>query len=161
MLHIRRNHALEHATVHLLKERFPHLSLIGRSDPWGFYIFGNISTEVLEGVVSEALTRLKAGERSLAIHPNCGTNLVTAGFLAATTSFFSLMGSREERWRERLERLPMAVVLTMLALIVAQPLGNTFQEYLTTDPDPGMMEVTSVRLITRGQANFHRVLTTH
>jgi uncharacterized membrane-anchored protein len=55
----------------------------------------------------------------------------------------------------------MAVVLTMLALIVAQPLGNTFQEYLTTDPDPGMMEVTSVRLITRGQANFHRVLTTH
>jgi hypothetical protein len=63
--------------------------------------------------------------------------------------------------RERLERLPMAVALTILALILAQPLGNTLQEHLTTDPDPGPMEVTAVRLINRGQAHFHRILTRH
>ena len=56
-MHIRRNHALEHATIHLLSARHPHLSLVGRSDTAGFYLFGNVPTELVDEAVHEALSR--------------------------------------------------------------------------------------------------------
>ncbi|MBE9507029.1 MAG: hypothetical protein IMY86_03185, partial [Chloroflexi bacterium] len=44
---VRRNHALEHATMHVLSERYRNLRLVGRSSLWGFYIYGNVPTEDL------------------------------------------------------------------------------------------------------------------
>lgn len=156
---IRRNHALEHATIHVLSRRFPKKNLIGRSDPSGFYIYGNISTETLQESVVEALTRLRRGERHLAIHPNCGTNLVTSAALAGSASFFALMGSRDEDWRDRLERLPLAVMATVVALIAAQPLGRLAQERLTTIADPGDLEIIAIDPLQRGGMCLHHVRT--
>jgi hypothetical protein len=156
---VRRNHSLEHATLNVLSEHFPNTTLIGRSDGRGFYIYGQVPTEAVKQSVAEALDRLRDGEHSLAIHPNCGTNLVTSGILAGASSFLCLARSKDEGWRERLERLPLVIAVTTLALIVAQPLGRSAQKYITTEPIPGPLEVLSIHLLSRGQAKVHRVLT--
>ena len=44
---IRRNHGLEHATIHVLSEANPRRRLIGRSDYGGFWLLGEVSTEEL------------------------------------------------------------------------------------------------------------------
>ncbi len=156
---VRRNHALEHATIHVLSARHPRTTLIGRADSEGFYLFGEVSTQAVEEAAQEALRRLRAGEHELAIHPNCGTNFLTAGLLAAGASFLSLGMGRDQRFRARLERLPTAVLLTTLALLVAQPLGAAAQQHLTTLGDPGDLEIVEVRRYHRGGRTVHRVLT--
>ncbi|MGA9191174.1 MAG: DUF6391 domain-containing protein [Anaerolineales bacterium] len=159
MLRTRRNHALEHATIHLLSARLPNTPMVGRSDSRGFYLYGNVPTEALESAVHHALDRLRRGEHQLAIHPNCGTNLLTSALFAGTVAFFSLMGIGQSRWRDRLSRLPIAILGTTMALIVAQPVGTAAQKYLTTQGDPGSMEISRIRRIRSGPTGLHRVLT--
>ena len=159
VLHIRRNHALEHATIHLLSARHPRVSLVGRSDAAGFYLLGNVPTLSVDEAVHEALARLRAGEYALAIHPQCGTNLLTSALLASAGSFLALAGGRQQTWRDRLDRLPMAIVTAVLGLIVAQPLGTAIQRKVTTSGDIGTLDVVSVRRLRAGHAALHRVLT--
>lgn len=156
---VRRNHSLEHATLNVLNERFPNTTLIGRSDSRGFYLYGHVPTDAVHQAVTEALERLRQGEHTLAIHPNCGTNLVTSGILAGASSYLYLARSDDRGWRERLERFPMVIAITTLALIVAQPLGRSAQKYITTDPTPGSLDVLSIDLLSLGQVKVHRVLT--
>ncbi len=156
---IRKNHALEHATVHLLGQRYPNKSLIGRSDNRGFYIYGDITADTLQNTANEALMLLRNGETQLAIHPNCGTNLVTSASLAGLAAFFSLFGSKNDDWRKRLERLPTAILLSTMALVIAQPLGNYFQKRFTTNANIGSLEILSTRRIERGSSSYLRVLT--
>ena len=156
---IRRNHALEHATIHVLSGRFPNKSFIGRSDPKGFFLYGDITRDEVRTAVDEALARLRRGDSHLAIHPNCGTNLVTSGLLAGSASFFALIGIGNKNWRQRLERFPMAITFTMIALIIAQPLGKAVQKHITTDGDPGQLEIIEVREMHGIQGTTHRVLT--
>src|SRR5581483_6864729 len=70
----RRNHGLEHATVHVLNK-----PVSGRSDAGGFWLMGDVSTSEVEAAAREALRRMQNGEHQLAVHPNCGTGLVTTG----------------------------------------------------------------------------------
>ena len=66
---VRRNHGLEHATLHILGSNFPGLSLAGISDVGGFWITGKVELDILTEAVVDALARLKAGESRLAVHP--------------------------------------------------------------------------------------------
>lgn len=156
---IRRNHGLEHATIHVLSARRPKTTLIGRSDAAGFFLYGDVSAEEVHQAASQALARLRAGERDLALHPNCGTSLLTAGVLAGTASFASMMGGKRDRWQDRLERLPLAVLGTIFALIVARPLGLALQRHLTTDGDPGSLELVAIEPAGAGTPGLLRVLT--
>lgn len=155
----RRNHGLEHATIHLLSRRYPRRSYVGRSDPGGFYIFGTVETSELETIVLEALGRLQAGEQQLAIHPNCGTNLVTSGLLAGGASFIALMGSDKEGWRRRLDRLPNAILLAIGALMLANPLGQAAQKHITVESDPGDLEILGIHRVREEPRPLHRVVT--
>jgi hypothetical protein len=158
---IRRNHALEHATIHILTKSESRTSYVGRADADGFSLYGSVDTERLRTASQEALTRLRAGEHHLALHPNCGTNLLTAAALAASTAFFSLLGvRRDDRWTDRISRLPSVIFLTVLALIVAQPLGMTVQRHLTTQADPENMQITEIRRLSPAGYTIHRVRTT-
>ena len=159
MLRTRRNHGLEHATIHILSSRHPRTSMAGRSDSHGFYLYGDLTSEEISTAAVEALNRLRQGDRYLAIHPNCGTNLITAGMLAGSAAFLSLVGIGQSDWRERLNRLPLAIIGTTVALIVAQPLGMAAQRRLTTSGDPGNLEIVSVRRIRGARPSLHRVLT--
>ena len=155
---VRRNHGLEHATLHILAQKYPGKSMAGHSDFSGFWLLGDLSTEAIESAVAEALRRLQGGEHSLAVHPNCGTNLVTAGSLAGIAGLFGMLGVGSRK-RDKLERLPMVASLATLALIIAQPLGLFFQRHLTTSGKPENLEVLEIIPTQRGRMQAHRVIT--
>ena len=52
---VRRNHGLEHATLHILSKRFSGKSLAGHSDSKGFWLLGDVTTESVDAAVQEAL----------------------------------------------------------------------------------------------------------
>ena len=155
---IRRNHGLEHATLHILAGRYPRLPLAGHSDAGGFWILGDVPTEALQAAVSEALRRLRGGEHYLAVHPNCGTNFATGGVLAGLAAAAAMFGAGR-RLRDALDRLPLAITLASVALILAQPLGLKLQERVTTSGVPGTLQVLEVRPMPRGRVKVHRVIT--
>ncbi len=155
---IRRNHALEHATLHVLAQRNARRMIAGHSDLKGFWILGDVSPEELREAVAEALMRLRAGERDLAVHPNCGTNFATAGILAGLGASLAMIGAAK-RWRDRLERLPMAISLATLAVIIAQPLGLKIQREVTTQADPLQLEIEEIIPTQRGRLKAYRVNT--
>ncbi len=46
-----------------------------------------------------------------------------------------------------------------MALILAQPLGTAAQRHLTTEGNPGDLEISTIRRYRTGGRTFHRVLT--
>src|SRR3712207_7941694 len=61
----------------------PGRKLNGFSTHEGFFVQGVRSLEDVDGAAREALKRLRAGEKGLAVHRNCGTTIVAANMLAA------------------------------------------------------------------------------
>lgn len=150
----RRNHALEHATIHILSDRFPGQGMAGHSNPTGFILLGDLPTQEVREAVSEALIRLQNGERHLAIHEGCGTNYAVTGLLAALFAFAGMSGTKNNR--ERWERLPLVMMLSILAFLIGKPLGPALQWRVTTQPDPGDLTLVDVYPLGR---NIHRVVT--
>ena len=148
---VRRNHGIEHATVHVLTSRDPSLRLVGRADTSGFYIYGEVATEDLKSAVEEAVKRLQGGEGSLAVHPRCGTNLVVAGLLTGVAAAAAL-GRRPS-----LRRIPDAILATTLAAFVAQPLGLSVQEHITTSPKAGGARIAGIRQEQMGRVKVQHV----
>lgn len=155
---VRRNHALEHASLQILAEKKKAGRLAGLSDARGFWVIGEVDTEDLVTAVEEAIQRLNQGEHHLAIHPNCGTNLATAGFLGGLAAWLATL-NMGKRWQDRLDRLPLVVTLVTLALMVAQPLGPKLQEAVTTDPNLGEMRIIEVERYVDQRPPAHRILT--
>jgi hypothetical protein len=155
---IRRNHGLEHASIHVLTEKNPRRSIAGHSDSGGFWLFGDLSLEETKSAVEEALARLRAGERQLAVHPNCGTNLVVSGVAAGALGALSMSGAGNRRGA-LLERLPLAILLSTVALIVSRPLGMRLQQKVTTSGDPGDLSILEIRQTRRGNLVMHRIET--
>jgi Domain of unknown function (DUF6391) len=150
----RRNHGLEHATVHILSTHHPGISVVGRSTPNCFYIYGDLIAEQIHSAANEALARLRAGESHLTIHPGCGTNLVVSGTLAGAAAFTAVnVGSRRKRW----EMLPMAMLAATVALLLAQPLGPLLQERVTTSANMSTMEILGVWRANTAGVPVHRV----
>jgi hypothetical protein len=147
ILQIRRNHGLEHATIHVLSERIKPLRMAGRAQPNGFYLYGNLSTDQVASAVEEAIRRMQAGERNLAVHPGCGTNMVTTGLLAGSLAFAaSLLSGRRARW---FDRFPNAAMGGVAGVALAKPLGPWLQANVTTSADMWGMHV---RRIVRNQS---------
>ncbi len=150
----RRNHALEHASIHILSARFPGRALAGHSNPTGFFLIGELPTEHVREAVTEALTRLQNGESELAIHPSCGTNYIVSGGLAALFAFVGMLGTKNNR--QRLERLPLLVLLSALAYMISQPLGPALQKQVTTDANPNGLTIVDIYPVAK---NIHRIVT--
>jgi hypothetical protein len=155
---IRRNHGLEHATLHIMAKQFPARLLFGQSDPWGFHIIGDVPDEAVQTAAEEGLQRMRNGEHNLAVHPNCGTNFVTSGILAGGAAALAMLMSGPRK-RDKLEGLAVAVLVATLALILSQPLGLLLQAKLTTSGDPGPLKVDKITSKRRGTLVIHRILT--
>src|SRR3990170_1837347 len=141
---VRRNHALEHATVSILLSRHgPHTRVLGRAAADGFYIYGDIPTEALEEFAHEGLARLQRGESHLAV----------AGLMAGLASLFA-MGRRS-----RLEGLPGALMAAMVAVLAAQPLGRLVQKHVTTSPELDGVRIVSVEPVAKRFPRLHKVRT--
>jgi len=155
---IRRNHGLEHATIHLLSKANPRRMLAGHSDANGFWLIGDVSTDELAETVLEALKRMRNGERELAVHPNCGTNFATYGTFAGIGAF-AAFASAGSKFHHKLERLPLAALFATVALILSQPIAFRLQRDVTTSGDPQGLSVVKITQTTIGGRTAHRVLT--
>ena len=148
---VRRNHALEHATVSILLGRVgPDLRVAGRASRDGFFLYADAPQALLAECVNEALTRLQRGEAFWAVTPHCGTNIATAGILAGLGSAIALGNGK------RSDRLGGAMVASMAAIIISQPIGRLIQKHITTSPDLEGVEVVSIE--TKNQ-KFYKVRT--
>jgi hypothetical protein len=136
---VRQNHALEHATVTILADALPGLSVSARSNTRGFTIFADVDPTLVRRCANEALDRLRAGEAELAIHPNCGTNLAVGMSLAMIGSLWSLTAMRPRT------RVASALASSIAGAMVARPLGGLAQKYLTTQPDLSDVRIVEVR----------------
>jgi hypothetical protein len=148
---VRRNHALEHATVSLLLGRLgPDMHVVGRASADGFFLYGDIPSDLLGQCVQEALTRLQRGEAFWAVTPHCGTNIATTGVLAGLSTLAVTAG----RSKDRVSR---AILVSMLAVVVAQPVGRLIQRYITTSADLADTEIVAVEQ--RRGGRFYKVRT--
>lgn len=154
----RRNHGLEHATMHILGRKFPRLTLAGHSDPFGFTIIGNVTTEDVAEAAIEALKKLRGGQAQLALHKNCGTNFAISGIFAGLAAGLGTLGAGKET-KQKLARLPLMMMLATIALVLAQPLGPIIQKQITTSGDPDALELVRVETNIRAGLKFHRVIT--
>jgi hypothetical protein len=135
---LRRNHALEHATIAVMMEREPGRRLNGFSTDEGFFVQGVRSMGEVESAAREALERLKRGERKLAIHRNCGTTIVAANLLAAVF-FLAALGFGVYLGGSALYALIVLGVLLSFALRI--PFSLLLQRFVTTDADLSNAEV--------------------
>jgi hypothetical protein len=150
----RRNHALEHATLKILARQYEDKTLAGHSSPAGFFLFGDMTGDDIRTAIKEAMTRLRAGEKDLAIHPGCGTNVATSMILPATFAWIPLQGTRSSRWRLLL--LPVALTLAVFGYFLSKPLGPWLQRNITTKADLGDLQVMEIISVREG---VHRVMT--
>lgn len=155
---VRRNHALEHATLQVLAEKKVTGNMAGLSDVRGFWVFGDVDSEYLVANVEEARGRLIDGEHTLAIHPNCGTNFAVAGIIGGFFAWLAMLGV-QKNWQDRLDRLPNVITFATLGLILAQPLGPKVQQLITTDANIEKLHPVEVLCFKERTPPVHRVLT--
>lgn len=145
---IRRNHGLEHATIHVMSEKFKNFSAQGNSDHKGFNlnIYGDLSEEDVFNCVEEAYGRMKKGEHHLAVHPNCGTVLLTTATMATVAAQLAFT-FEQKRTRSKLtpalflNTLPTAILLVVLSLIISRPIGVQLQAKYTVEGDLQEMQL--------------------
>ena len=154
ILETRRNHALEHATLHILADKYKNQNMAGHSNPAGFFLFGSFTTEDIRSAVTEAIGRLRAGERGLAVHPGCGTNLVATAFLPGLFAWAPFQGVRSPFWRVLL--IPVVVLFAVLGFLLSRPVGTWLQANVTTEADLGNLRVVEIASVRKG---VHRVVT--
>lgn len=154
ILETRRNHALEHASIHLLSHKHPTQRMAGHSNPTGFYLLGNLNTQDIWECVTEAHARLNSGEHDLAIHPGCGTNLATTALLSATFAWLPLRGTKSTLWRFML--IPFAVIFAFIGFSMSKPLGPWLQKHVTTEARLGNLQIVDIIYVRKG---VHRVIT--
>jgi hypothetical protein len=127
---LRRNHALEHATIVVMMEREPGRKLNGFSTDEGFFVQGVRSLEEVDSAAREALQRL-------AVHRNCGTTIVAANLLAAVFFLAALGIGLYMGW-------PLYLLILgsiALAFALRVPLSLLLQRFVTTDADLSNAEV--------------------
>ena len=138
---VRKNHALEHATINVLEERYGELPHVGGlADIKGFYIFSRDPfldpAEVYEAA-KIGLLRLKRGDKELAIHKRCGTSMAIVSFiLSLMVIIVFFFGGILNFW--------YVLVAVILILLFSKPLGELGQRYLTTDSDVKDMEIVDI-----------------
>lgn len=142
ILMLRQVHALEHATVWVLGERFgvsrmrspttaeqlDNDTLGGLSTDEGFYLYGQVNLADLRRAVPMALRRITGGEWELAVHPRCGTNFSVGIFLTTGLA----LGAHLVMPPGPVEQMIGLGLATAVATQLTPDLGNLAQRYLTT-----------------------------
>ncbi|MCK8817819.1 DUF6391 domain-containing protein [Natroniella sulfidigena] len=124
-LRLRQNHALEHATINILEERYGCQALSGWAKEDGFYINGVVNPLFIKQAAQEGLARLQRGERGLVVHRRCGTSIAVANTLAAIIFLFLLV----QTGRFTILYVLVAIVISNL---IGPLLGVWVQKKLTT-----------------------------
>ena len=119
-----------------------------------------VDTADVKYAVNEALQRLRQGEAHLAVHPRCGTVLVTTGLLTALAAFLAISLDSGPRSRFRWSSIPGAILAATGAAILSQPLGLMLQERYTTSGEPGNLQIENISVKPDSKLITHRIDTT-
>ncbi len=89
---MKRNHALEHGTIYMLRSRYGKKTKMGgNAEIDGFRIYGVDKREHIEKAFDFLVTELKRGNSELIISMRCGTNVGTAQGLGIVLLSLSAM----------------------------------------------------------------------
>ena len=135
----RQHHAWEHATLHVLGGRGQVRQVSGLSDPSGFTLFGEMAVDDVSQAVADAQAAINEGQRGLAIHPDCGTNLVVQALLSVLVMQFLGRGGRGFSMARF-----TAGLLSMTALSMAAKVLGPRLQTVTTLADLRDRQVTEV-----------------
>ncbi len=125
---LRKNHALEHATINVLEEKYGRglfFSGLARED--GFFIRGSANPIEVEEAAREGLLRLQRGEKNLAVHTRCGTTILVVNLLSSIVFLAILFGLGAFS-------LLYVILAILLANLAGPSLGVFFQRLFTTSP---------------------------
>ena len=155
MENVRRNHAIEHATVTLMLERGVPAPMGGYSIGPGFIIWSRGTTDDVAFAARDALDLLKAGNSELAISPYCGTNIVTFALVGALAAkIFS--GRRKTFW----SAVRGTVAAVVAAMLLGRPLGRFLQRHCTTLPYVEAVELVEIRELSKTPVSVVWIRTT-
>ncbi|MGB9682205.1 MAG: DUF6391 domain-containing protein, partial [bacterium] len=79
---LKRNHALEHATINVLEEKYGIKNLSGLAVEDGFYVSWPYDPMYVLAAVKEGRYLLSEGHKELAIHKRCGTMVLGTNIVA-------------------------------------------------------------------------------
>ena len=153
----RRNHALEHATMKVLAEKYKGVKMMGHSNPGGFILLADLPTELVTDAVLEAQRRLQAGESQLAIHPGCGTNYAASSLLAGSASFAVLMALNQGK-KPKCWQILLATIVAVPVYILSKPVGPRLQKF-TTDAEIDGLEVNLITSQKTHNGFLHQIRT--
>ena len=145
---------MEHATLKILARKYDDKTLAGHSNRTGFFLFGDMTTEDVRDAIREAMTRLRAGETGLAIHPGCGTNMAASMILPMTLASVPFQSGRSTRGRFLL--LPVSMMFALFGYLLSKPLGPWLQRNITTEANLGDLQVKEITPVRKG---VHRITT--
>ncbi len=145
---VRRNHALEHATVALLLERGGKPPMGGYSVPSGFLIWSRAPAQEISAAADEALDFLRSGHHDLAISPYCGTNIAAGVLIGGLTA--SLL---RKRGGGVMRNLAAAAAAVAAASVLSRPLGDLLQRRFTTLADAQSIQIVSWRQLLERPVN--------
>lgn len=139
-LAVRRNHAIEHATVNVLEERYGSQLVDGCATTEGFRIRAAIDPALLLDAAREGLLRLQRGDRALAIHGRCTTALLIS-YLVVSGSLISLLATTNTV-------SPQNLALVLVLTVAATPkISRLVQRFLTTSLDVKGMTIGAIELV--------------
>ncbi|HHV08614.1 MAG TPA: hypothetical protein GXX69_10430 [Firmicutes bacterium] len=134
---LRKNHALEHATINVIEERYGPQRLSGHADQSGFYIYGAVDPNLLEAAARAGHGRLLAGERELVVHRRCGTTIAAANFISSAAFLGLLLATRHFTFFN-------VVIALAIANLIGPLLGTILQKYVTTSWDVRDREIVGI-----------------
>lgn len=139
-LAVRRNHAIEHATVNVLEERYGSQLMDGCATPEGFRIRAAIDPALLLDAAREGLLRLQRGDRALAINQRCATALVLSHLTLGSSLITMLLTTQTVS--------PLNLVLVLILSVFLTPkISRLSQRFLTTSMDVKGMSIGAVELV--------------
>lgn len=139
---VRRNHALEHATINVIEQNRGVSGISGMAFDDGFSMNGLLDADSALSAAREALSRLSRGERHLAVNRRCGTTVIVVNTISAAVFIILLFITG------KLSIVP--VVLSLIAAYILGPIASPLvQRLITTDPEVGSLEITGVETRSR------------
>lgn len=134
---LRRNHALEHATINVIEERYGQQPLSGLAREEGFYIQGLAHPQLIREAAEEGLYRLMRGEKELVVHRRCGTSLTVANLLTAIVLIFLI-------WQTGNLNIFLVIFAILVSNITSPWVGRWVQKRITTSADVSGMYIQGV-----------------
>lgn len=137
---LRQNHALEHATINVIEQRYRTRGVVGMPDMNGFHLRGRVSPDTVVSATQEAFRRLKRGEADLAWNRRCPTSLVGTQILLAVLFLVIMLAI----WREF--TAPPVLIALLGGALLGPPVSPFLQRWLLVDPDPGSLQFRDVEV---------------